>query len=58
MLKALGTLPWVEQDTIKMDFDAQELCFGISDKDRFNKAAVIEALQKARFPDAELKAGP
>jgi hypothetical protein len=44
--EALATLPWVEQDTIKMDFKNRKLTFGFKDKKDYNPQAVIEALEK------------
>jgi hypothetical protein len=55
---ALATLPWVEQDTIRMNFKARELKFGLKDKDAFNEGAVKDALNSQGFPGAELKSGP
>jgi len=55
---ALGTLPWVEQDTIQMDFDGREVTFGIKDKSHFDAAAVLDALQRQGFPNASVKTPP
>jgi len=56
--KALATLPWVEQDSIKMDFKARELRFGFEDKDEFDADAVKKALQAQKFSNVELLSGP
>jgi hypothetical protein len=36
-----------------MNFDTRELKFGFADKDRFDKEAVVKALQAQRFADVE-----
>ena len=58
MRKALGTLPWVEQDTIQMNFQARELRFCLKDKGQFNDEALKKALKAKGFPGAEVKTGP
>jgi hypothetical protein len=56
--KALATLPWVEQDALKFDFDKQEIKFGLKDKKQFDAAKVKAALKAQKFPGAEVKDGP
>jgi hypothetical protein len=56
--KALATLPWVEQDSIKMDFKARELKFAVKDKKLFDAEAVKKALADQKFPDVKLLRGP
>ncbi len=58
MRKALATLPWVEQDTIQMNFSARELRFSLHDKSRFDAEALKKALKAEGFPDVQVKAGP
>ena len=58
MRNALGTLPWVEQATIQMDFKTRELRFGVKDKGHFNEADVKAALKAQGFADAEVTSGP
>jgi hypothetical protein len=55
---ALGTLPWVEQATIQMDFKTRELRFGLNDKSKFSAQQVADALKAQGFPDVEFKGGP
>jgi hypothetical protein len=55
---ALATLPWVEKETITMDFKARELRFGFKEKDSFDAEAVKKALEAERFPNVELLSGP
>jgi hypothetical protein len=55
---ALATLPWVEQDTIKMNFKTRELTFGFEDKEKFDADAVKKALEAQRFSGVELLSGP
>jgi len=56
--KALSTLPWVEQDTIQMNFKARELRFCLKDKSQFNEEALKKALKNEGFPDVQVKTGP
>jgi hypothetical protein len=56
--KALGTLPWVEQATIQMNFDTRELRFGLKDKSQFDEEAVKKALKDQRFSDVTLQSPP
>lgn len=58
MRKALGTLPWVEQGTIQMNFKSRELGFSLKDKSQFNAEEVQKALKAQGFADVQLKAGP
>ena len=51
MRKALGTLPWVEQDTIQMNFKARELRFCLKDKGQYDE----EALKAEGFSDVQVK---
>ena len=54
MRKALGTLPWVEQDSIQTDVDNREVRFNLKDK----KAPDMEAVKKMGKYNEELqKAG-
>jgi len=55
---ALATLPWVEKETIKMDFKTRALTFGFKDKNRFDAQAVKDALKAQRFANVELLSGP
>jgi hypothetical protein len=52
--RALATLPWVEQESIQMDFKTRELRFGVNDKSKFNAQEVKNALKAEGFADAEL----
>ena len=58
MRKALGTLPWVEQESIQMNFKTRELRFGLADKSAFNEQQVKAALRSQGFPDVQVKSGP
>jgi hypothetical protein len=58
VLNALKTLPWVEQETIQMNFKTRELRFGLKDKSHFNEKELLQALKTQRFPDAEVRSGP
>ncbi|MCI0377114.1 MAG: hypothetical protein L0215_05890 [Gemmataceae bacterium] len=56
MRAALGTLPWVEQGTIKTDTDKREVHFNL--KGAFDADAVKEALKGKGFPEMSVKAAP
>ena len=58
MRKALATLPWVEQDTIQMNFKARELRFCLKDKSQFDEEALKKALKAERFSDVQVKTRP
>ena len=58
MRKALGTLPWVEQDSIQTDVDNREVRFNLKDKTAFDMEAVKQALKAQGFREATLKSAP
>jgi hypothetical protein len=41
-----------------MDFNARELRFGLTERDRFDAEAVKKALHAQRFANVELLSGP
>jgi len=55
---ALGTLPWVEQETIQTDVDRREVRFDLKDKGGFDEEAVKKALQGEGFPEVTVKSAP
>ena len=58
MRDALGTLPWVEQETIQMNFQTRELRFGLKDRSQFNAAAVQNALKTQGFAEVAIQSTP
>ena len=58
MRKALGTLPWVEQDSVQTDVDSREVRFNLGDKRAFNEEEVKKALKAQGFRDVTVKSGP
>jgi hypothetical protein len=56
--KALGTLPWVEHDTVQTDPDHREVRFNLKDKSAFNEEEVRKALQGQGFREMTVKSGP
>jgi hypothetical protein len=56
--KALGTLPWVEQDSVQTDVGRREVRFNLKDKAAFDEDAVKQALKGQRFPEVTVTAGP
>ena len=58
MRKALGTLPWVEQDSIQTDVDKREVRFNLKDKKALDMEDVKKALKAQRFNEVTLKSAP
>jgi len=56
--KALGTLPWVEQESIQVDIPRRELRFNLKDKSTFNEDEVKKALQAQGFPEVTVTSAP
>ena len=55
MRKALSTLPWVEQDSIKPDTSKQQVTFGFRKKEDFNYDEVKKAIEgKTDFKVGEI----
>jgi hypothetical protein len=55
---ALATLPWVEQDTVKISVPRREVKFGVKEKDQFDLQALKDALDKQGFHEVATKSGP
>jgi len=55
--KALGTLPWVEQDSVQTIIDTREVRFDLKDKSAFNEEAVKAALKAQGFKESTVKRG-
>ena len=58
MRKALATLPWVEQDSIKADVKTQEVRFNLTDKNAWNEESVRNALKEQNFAEMTVKSTP
>ncbi len=59
MRSALKTLQFVEQGKdIDADIKTQQVVFTVSDKKKFDKDKVTEALKEKGFSKAEVVAGP
>jgi hypothetical protein len=56
--KALGTLPWVEQASIRTDVSKREVHFNLKEKDAFDEAAVRAALKDQNFSEMTVKSAP
>jgi hypothetical protein len=56
--KALGTLPWVEQDSVYTNVDTREVRFNLKDKKAFNEQELRDALKGQRFPEVTIQSGP
>jgi hypothetical protein len=56
--KALGTLPWVEQDSIQTDVDKREVRFNLKDKKALDMEEITKALKAQRFEKVTLKSAP
>lgn len=55
MRKALGTLPWVEHDTIQTDPDRREVRFNLKAGSGFSVEEVKKALKGQGFPEVTVK---
>jgi hypothetical protein len=55
---ALGTLPWVEHDSIQTDVDKREVRFDLKDKKGFNEEEVRKALKEKGFPELTVRSTP
>jgi hypothetical protein len=55
---ALGTLPWVEQDSIQTIVKTREVRFNLKDKTKFNEEELRDALTKKGFDKMTVKAAP
>ena len=58
MRKALATLPWVEQGSVKTDIRKQEVRFKITERASWNEANVRAELQKQGFDEMTVIAAP
>jgi hypothetical protein len=56
--KALGTLQFVEQDTIKADVRTKRVVFTVSSHGQFNEEQVKKALEGVGFGEAKVLEGP
>lgn len=56
--KALATLPWVEQDSVKTDTDKREVRFKLTDRSAWNEDAVRQAFKDQNFPEMTVKSMP
>jgi hypothetical protein len=55
---ALGTLPWVEQETIQTDVNRRAVRFNFKDKGGFNEEDVKRALNGQGFPEVTVLSAP
>jgi hypothetical protein len=53
--KALGTLPWVEQESIQVDIPRRELRFNLKEQDGFKEDEVKKALKDQGFAEVTVK---
>ena len=58
MRKALGTLPWVEHDSVQTDVDKREVRFNLKDKKAFKEEEVRKALADQRFKEMTVTSAP
>jgi hypothetical protein len=57
--KALGTLPWVEEDSIKPDTKRQQVTFAVKDKNAFNLGELKETIEsRTSFKVGDVLSGP
>ena len=58
MRKALSTLPWVEQDSIRASTSKQRVTFGFKDKSQFDEKAVRDAIEAKGFKTGQILSEP
>ena len=58
MRKALATLPWVEQDSVKIDVTIKEVRFKLKDKSAWNEESVRNAFKEQNFSEMTVKSMP
>ncbi len=58
MRNALGTLPWVEKETIEPDVSRQQVRFAVKDKQQFNLDEVKDVISKEGFEVGKVLSGP
>ena len=59
MQKALSTLPWVEQDSLRASTSKQQITFGFKDKAKWNEDELRKAIEtKTPFTTGKILAGP
>jgi hypothetical protein len=56
--RALGTLPWVEHDSIQADTDKREVRFNLKDSKSFNEQDLRDALKNEGFKEMTVTARP
>jgi hypothetical protein len=56
--KALATLPWVEQDSVKTDVNTHEVRFKLKERKDWNEEKVRSALKEKNFPEMTVKQLP
>jgi hypothetical protein len=56
--KALGTLPWVEHDSVQTDVDRREVRFDLKQKKSFDEEEVRKALKAQGFREMTVKSAP
>jgi hypothetical protein len=55
---ALGTLPWVEQDSVQTNVAKREVRFNLKDKGGFDENAVKRALNDKGFAEVTVESAP
>jgi hypothetical protein len=56
---ALETLPWVDQDSVKITVSTHEARFRVKEGSEYNEAELLDAMKtKARFPETTVVAKP
>ena len=57
-MRALATLPWVEQQSIQTDVPTREVRFNVKDKTAWSEDEVEAALKAKGFPEVTVKSPP
>ncbi len=57
-LKAIATLPWIDQQAVKLDASRDEVRLIVTDLSKYDPEKLVAAFQSEDFSNAEIIAGP
>jgi len=53
-MKAMASLPWVDQKSVKPNVETQEVRFGVPDMSKFDEQQLRNAFKERNFPTIEV----
>ncbi len=56
--RALQSLPWVDQKSVKVDITTEKVEFLVKDAKQYNEEALRAAFKKVEFPDTKVLKKP